>query len=59
MVEKITAFLKDEEGSNASEYALILALIALAIIAGATLLGGALSTKFNNASTAINAAPNG
>ena len=39
-------FVKDESGATAIEYGLIAALIALAIVAGATQLGGALDTQF-------------
>jgi pilus assembly protein Flp/PilA len=59
MIDKIRMFLKDEEGSNAAEYALILALIALAIIVGAGLLGTAVNTKLTTASTTIDAAAPG
>ena len=47
------AFLKDEEGSNASEYALILALVAVAIIAGVTLLGTNINSKVTSAANNI------
>ncbi len=53
MIEKIKMFLKDEEGSNASEYALILALVAVIIIGAVTLLGQNISAKVNTAATAI------
>jgi pilus assembly protein Flp/PilA len=39
-------FLKDESGATAIEYGLIASLIAVAIIAGATALGGKLNTAF-------------
>lgn len=39
-------FMRDEEGVTAIEYGLIAALIALAIIAGATALGGGLDALF-------------
>jgi pilus assembly protein Flp/PilA len=42
----IAAFLKDEEGASAIEYALIAALIALAISVGAKALGVQLNTTF-------------
>ena len=35
-----------EEGQTMAEYGLLLALIALAVIAAATLLGGAIDTQF-------------
>jgi pilus assembly protein Flp/PilA len=39
-------FLRDEEGVTAIEYGLIAALIAVMIIAGATLIGGELQAIF-------------
>jgi pilus assembly protein Flp/PilA len=46
-MNKIVAkFLKDEAGATAIEYGLIAALIALAIVAGATALGTALDEQF-------------
>ena len=41
-------FLRDEEGVTAIEYGLIAALIAVVIIAGATLVGDGLNTLFEN-----------
>jgi pilus assembly protein Flp/PilA len=46
-------FLKDESGATAIEYGLIASLIAVAIIAGATALGGNLGSSFNYISTQI------
>jgi pilus assembly protein Flp/PilA len=43
-------FLRDEEGVTAIEYGLIAALIAVVIIAGATLVGTNLSTLFTGIS---------
>ena len=40
-------FLKDESGATAIEYGLIAALISLAIVTGAGLLGGALDNQFS------------
>ena len=39
-------FVKDESGATAIEYGLIAALIALAIMVGAGLVGNALDDKF-------------
>jgi pilus assembly protein Flp/PilA len=50
-VEKIKAFMRDEEGASAIEYALLCGLIGLAIAGGAALLGGAINTRFQNLST--------
>ena len=52
-MKRIMNFLRDEEGSNASEYALILALVALAIIGGITLLGNNINSKTTTAATTI------
>ncbi|MEQ8401152.1 MAG: Flp family type IVb pilin [Roseitalea porphyridii] len=46
-------FLKDESGATAIEYGLIAALIAVAIIAGATTLGETLNTQFQEISDEI------
>jgi pilus assembly protein Flp/PilA len=43
----------DESGSNALEYGLIVGLISLAIVAGATAAGGALNTLLNDIGTKI------
>jgi pilus assembly protein Flp/PilA len=49
-------FMKDESGATAIEYGLIAALIAVAIIAGATTLGTALNDKFNEIGTKVKGA---
>jgi pilus assembly protein Flp/PilA len=41
-------FLCDRSGTTAIEYSLIGALVSVALIGGATALGGNLSTVFNN-----------
>ncbi|MEW6440383.1 MAG: Flp family type IVb pilin [bacterium] len=50
-MEKLVKFLKDEEGVTAIEYGLIAVLIALAIIAGVTLVGTNLNATFNRVAT--------
>ena len=47
MSKLFARFVKDESGATAIEYGLIAALIALAIVAGATALGNAIGTMFN------------
>ncbi|RUX34820.1 MULTISPECIES: Flp family type IVb pilin [unclassified Mesorhizobium] len=59
MSNLIARFVKDESGATAIEYGLIAALIALAIMVGATSLGTALNTKFSAIATAVNNAPSG
>jgi pilus assembly protein Flp/PilA len=44
----LSRFVKDESGATAIEYGLIAVLIGVAIIAGATALGNALNTTFND-----------
>jgi pilus assembly protein Flp/PilA len=40
--------LTEEEGADATEYALLAALIAIALILGARALGGKINNVFNN-----------
>ena len=44
----VSRFVKDESGATAIEYGLIASLIAVAIIAAATLLGSRIGYTFNN-----------
>lgn len=46
MTKLFARFLKDESGATAIEYGLIAALIALAIMAGATTIGSQLDLTF-------------
>ena len=46
LMNPIHKFLSDEEGVTAIEYALIAALIAIAVIATVTLVGSQLNTVF-------------
>jgi len=52
-MKKLMEFLRDEEGVTAIEYALIAALIAVAIIAGVTLVGTEVSKTFSEVGSAI------
>ncbi len=56
MQNLVTRFIKDESGATAIEYGLIAALIAVALIAGATALGNALDSKFNALSGQLDSA---
>ncbi len=40
-------FWANEEGADAVEYALVIGLIALVVVAGATFLGGSISNKLS------------
>lgn len=46
LVQFVKSFLREEDGAAAIEYGLIAALIAVAIIAGASLLGTSLDGLF-------------
>jgi pilus assembly protein Flp/PilA len=53
MTKLFARFLKDEFGATAIEYGLIAALISVALITGATTLGGALNNQFKNIATTL------
>ena len=54
-LRKIVAFINDEEGASAIEYGLLVGLIALAIVAGATALGTSISDMFGRAAVRLDA----
>ncbi len=47
----------DEKGEDLTEYALIVGLVALAVIVGAGLLGGAFNTWYTNLASYVGALP--
>ena len=51
MTKIFARLLKDESGATAIEYGLIAALISVALITGATALGGSLDNIFTGLST--------
>ena len=56
MKNLVAKFASDESGATAIEYGLIAALIAVAMIVGATSVGKAINAKFDNVAGRINAA---
>nr|WP_315193912.1 Flp family type IVb pilin [uncultured Aquabacterium sp.] len=56
IVSHIKAFLKDEEGASAIEYALLAALIGLAIVSTLPGVGTALKALFTKIQTELNKA---
>lgn len=54
MTKIFARLMKDESGATAIEYGLIAALISVALITGATALGGSLNNQFQNLSTYLN-----
>ena len=53
MIMKLKTLIKDESGATAIEYALIAALIAVAIIGAITLLGGDLAATFTTITNSL------
>jgi len=50
---KLSALFSGDRGASAVEYALLVGLIAIAVIAGVILLGQNLSSTFNNVATTL------
>ncbi len=50
-MDKIMHYLSDETGASAAEYALILALVAIVIIGGLTVLGTTINVVLSTAAT--------
>ncbi len=53
---KVEAYLRSDRGATMVEYGLMVALIAVVAIAAVTLLGGNVSSKFNQVAGAIGGA---
>jgi pilus assembly protein Flp/PilA len=51
-----TKLHKDEDGASLVEYILLVALIALAVIAAVSFLGGTMTNKFNNEGSQLSSA---
>ena len=54
MFETIKKLAIEEDGADATEYALLAALVAVALIGGATFLGGRINGLFNGVGTRLN-----
>ena len=55
MLGLVHGFHRDERGATATEYAMLLVFIALAIAVGANVLGGGINTLFTNIGNEIKA----
>lgn len=53
LLQKITRFLRDEDGAVAIEYSLLAALIAVGIIVGAQAVGTDINDLFNRIATCL------
>ncbi len=58
-VTRIRRFLEDEQGPTAVEYAVMLALVLVAVIGAVNAVGNATSTKWQDNATQISNAVNG
>jgi pilus assembly protein Flp/PilA len=56
IINEVKRFVREEEGVAAIEYGLLAGLIAVMIIAGATLAGTSLKTLFGNIGTQLSTA---
>ena len=54
---QLRLYLIGQSGATAVEYAMIAALVSMVIISGATLVGQAMSAKFEYVGAAVAAAP--
>ncbi len=57
MKDYVVTVLRHKGGANAVEYALIMALVAVFIIAGVLAMSGAIGTLFNNMASCLTDAP--
>ena len=55
-MQTIRKFIKNSKGATAIEYGLIAALISVAVIAGGTVIGTNLKSKFSAIGTAVSGA---
>lgn len=54
---RVSAAMRTDDGAAATEYALLIALIAVAMVAAATALGQAVSAQLDRVATGLDAAP--
>ena len=53
MKNLIARFVREEEGQDLVEYALLIAFVSLAAIAGMTALGSGINTKYSSISSTL------
>jgi pilus assembly protein Flp/PilA len=53
MLSLFNRFLVDERGATATEYAMLIVFVALAVAVGATALGGGINTLFKSVATTL------
>jgi pilus assembly protein Flp/PilA len=52
-MSKVLAYLNEQDGASAAEYALILAIVGAAVATAAIFLGGAIASAINSAGSCI------
>lgn len=53
MLRLVKKFYQDEEGATAIEYGLIAGILAVSIVAGASLIGNTINNTFDTLGTAV------
>ena len=53
LLDKLTRFLRSEEGPTAVEYAMMLLLVFLALLSAVTLLGQSTATNFEQSNSSL------
>ena len=59
MRDRLVELTRSEVGATAAEYALLVSLIAIVIVAGAYFLGTSINTRLNDTGTCVAGAPSG
>ncbi len=54
LMNRVSGFMKNEEGQGLVEYALIIALVAIVVIVALQFLGGRVGNTYNNIGAALN-----
>jgi Flp pilus assembly pilin Flp len=57
MHDRLVELTRSEVGATAAEYALLVSLIAVVLVAGAFFLGEAIDTRLNDVGECVNGAP--
>ena len=52
-MSKLSAYLREQDGASAAEYALILAIVGAAIASAAIFLGNTIASSINSAASCI------
>lgn len=56
MMKQLQRFVRDENGQDLPEYAVLIGLVAMTVIGAVVLLGGNISTTFNDVGSSMSGA---